>query len=67
MNAEIGKHCFEKTVFRQQDSEAHAQQYAQYSWQPVLHKHGNGVLSMTALIYITYKNTKSLWNHVSHV
>jgi len=22
---------------------------------------------MTALIYITYKNTKSLWNHVSHV
>jgi hypothetical protein len=63
----VGNHCFEKTVFRMQDSEAHAQQHAQYSWRPVLNKHGNGVFIMMVFICITYKNTKPLCNHVSHV
>jgi len=39
-----------------QASEAHAQ----HSWRPVLHIHGNGVLSMMDFICITYKNTKSV-------
>jgi hypothetical protein len=50
-----------------QDSEAHAQQHAQYSQRPVLNKHGNGIFIMTAFICITYKNIKPLCNHVSHV
>jgi hypothetical protein len=54
----VGNHCFEKTVFRMHDSEVHAEQYAQYSWRPELHKHGNGILSMMAFICIVYKNTK---------
>jgi len=32
-----------------------------------LHKHGIGVFSMTPFIYITYKNTKPLRNHVNHI
>jgi len=54
----VGNHCFEKIVFRLQDCEAHAQQYAQYSWRLVLNKHAIGVFIMTAFICITYKNTK---------
>jgi hypothetical protein len=50
-----------------QDSEAHAQQHAQYSWRPLLNKHGNGEFIMMAFICITYKNTKPLCNHVNHV
>ena len=50
----VGNHCFEKTIFRMQASEAHAQ----HTWWPVLHIHGNGVLSMMDFICITYKNTK---------
>jgi hypothetical protein len=53
----VSNHCFENTVFRMQNRETHAQQYAQYSWRPVL-QNGNGVLSMVAFICITYKNTK---------
>jgi len=54
----VGNHCFDKAVLRMQDSEAHAQQYAQYSWRLVLNKHGNGVFITTAFICNTYKNTK---------